>query len=225
MIPLLHDFSGARILVFGGGPVGARKARRFAREAKVVVVSPTFADREFGDATLEQAAPGPSDVPDWIDRIKPALVVATTDDPEVNAAVEDAARNRGLLVNRADHSGARDPGSVVVPATVRSEPVVAAVSTQGRAPAVSATLRDEVSERLDGAGELATLVGDLRKELADSDIEENRRRDALRTVAESDRVREQLAAGDTERAREVAKDLLTDARDDGPPAGNDEGAP
>jgi len=225
MIPLLHDFSGARILVFGGGPVGARKARRFAREAEVVVVSPTFADRGFGDATLKQAAPGPSDVPDWIDRIEPALVVAATDDFEVNAAVEDAARNRALLVNRADHSGARDPGSVVVPATVRADPVVAAVSTQGRAPAVSATLRDEISERFDGAGELATLVGDLRGELADRDTAAQRRRDALRTVAASDRVRKLLAAGDTERAREVARGLLADARDEGPPAGNDEGSP
>jgi precorrin-2 dehydrogenase/sirohydrochlorin ferrochelatase len=36
MIPLLHDFSGETVLVFGGGRVGARKARRFAREAKVL---------------------------------------------------------------------------------------------------------------------------------------------------------------------------------------------
>ncbi len=40
MIPLLHDFADATVLIFGGGPVGARKARRFAREATVVVVSP-----------------------------------------------------------------------------------------------------------------------------------------------------------------------------------------
>jgi hypothetical protein len=39
MIPLLHDFTGATVLVFGGGTVGARKARRFASEADVVVVS------------------------------------------------------------------------------------------------------------------------------------------------------------------------------------------
>ncbi|MFC6768071.1 NAD(P)-dependent oxidoreductase, partial [Natrinema soli] len=39
MIPLLHDFTNATVLVFGGGHVGARKARRFAREARVLVVS------------------------------------------------------------------------------------------------------------------------------------------------------------------------------------------
>jgi len=40
VIPLFHDFTDETVLVFGGGPVGARKARRFAAEADVVVVSP-----------------------------------------------------------------------------------------------------------------------------------------------------------------------------------------
>lgn len=40
MIPLVHDFSGETVLVLGAGPVGARKARRFAAEADVVVVAP-----------------------------------------------------------------------------------------------------------------------------------------------------------------------------------------
>ncbi|MFC6729041.1 NAD(P)-dependent oxidoreductase, partial [Natronoarchaeum mannanilyticum] len=55
MIPLLHDFSGATVLVVGGGSVGARKARRFAREADVIVLGPDFGDREFGDSELVRA--------------------------------------------------------------------------------------------------------------------------------------------------------------------------
>ena len=39
MIPLVHDVGGETVLVFGGGTVGARKARRFAREARVVARS------------------------------------------------------------------------------------------------------------------------------------------------------------------------------------------
>jgi precorrin-2 dehydrogenase/sirohydrochlorin ferrochelatase len=48
MIPLVHDFTDRTVLVFGGGTVGARKARRFAREAHVVVVSPAFDAFEVG---------------------------------------------------------------------------------------------------------------------------------------------------------------------------------
>ncbi|MFB6235815.1 MAG: bifunctional precorrin-2 dehydrogenase/sirohydrochlorin ferrochelatase [Halopenitus sp.] len=45
MIPLVHDFAGETVLVVGGGSVGSRKARRFANEADVIVVSPSFDER------------------------------------------------------------------------------------------------------------------------------------------------------------------------------------
>ena len=171
MIPLLHDFEGETVLVVGGGPVGARKARSFAREARTVVASPAFADRDFGDAELVRAAPAPGEVADWVDRLGPALVVAATDDDAVNEAAERAAREAGALVNRADRSGGRDAGSVVVPATVRDAPVVAAVATGGAAPALSKELRRRIEaeipdflERMASINEAGvTIVGSLQR--------------------------------------------------------------
>ena len=67
MIPLLHDFTGTTVLVVGGGRVGARKARRFAREARVVVVSPAFVDdADFGGAERVRAALDPDDWPELV---------------------------------------------------------------------------------------------------------------------------------------------------------------
>ena len=62
MIPLVHDFTGRTVLVFGGGAVGERKARRFASEAHVVVVSPAFTEtltdgRPVTEATHETWEP------------------------------------------------------------------------------------------------------------------------------------------------------------------------
>lgn len=215
MIPLFHDFSDARVLVFGGGPVGARKARQFDREADVVVVAPGFADADFGDATLERASPGPAEVSDWLDRTEPALVVAATDDTAVNAAVEETAKDQGVLVNRADHSGERAPGEVVLPAIARDDPVVVGVSTHGRAPAVSGVLREEIETEIDGAGALATFVGDRREQFAERGVESTHRRDALSAIARSDRIRALVADGKTDMAREVAEELLTEIRDEG----------
>ncbi|WEL18944.1 Siroheme synthase (precorrin-2 oxidase/ferrochelatase domain) [Halorhabdus sp. SVX81] len=214
MIPLLHDFSDSRVLVFGGGPVGARKARRFDHEAEVVVVAPQFADADFGNATLERASPDPTEVAEWLDRIEPALVVAATDDAAVNAAVERAAEDRGVLVNRADHSGERAPGAVVLPAIVRDDPVVVGISTQGGAPAVSGVLREEIEREIDGAGALAGFVGDLREEFADQGVDGPHRRDALRAIARSDRIRTLVADGQTDQAREVAEELLGEVRNE-----------
>ena len=218
MIPLLHDFRGETVLVFGGGPVGARKARRFAREAEVLVVSPAFADRDFGAAELIRAAPEPEtngegtddgDVTAWLERTDPALVVAATDDEEVNAAVEDAARARGILVNRADESGERDPGSVVVPATVREDPVVVSIATGGTAPALSKYLRRELEETLSGAGEMAALCAALRTELKSRDISPERRREIVTDVVNSPDVWTALRDGTTN-TRQVIEDVLGD---------------
>lgn len=232
MIPLFHDFSGETVLIFGGGRVGARKARRFAREARVVVVSPAFADADWGapvagtadgsdDAASDgsagdggsgdgrsdgsgdggsvefvRAAPDPDDVGGWIDRAEPALVVAATDDGAVNDAVAAAARERGRLVNRADRSGSdRGRGSVVIPATVRDDPVTVAISTGGRSPALARELRRRIETEIEGAGAMAALTADLRAELKADGADPDERRRAVRTTVQSPSVWKALRTG------------------------------
>jgi precorrin-2 dehydrogenase/sirohydrochlorin ferrochelatase len=209
MIPLLHDFTGATVLIFGGGSVGARKARRFAREADVVVVSPTFADADFGDAARVRAKPNDAAVRDWIDRTEPTLVVAATDETARNADIASAARERGALVNRTDEHGGRDPGSVVVPATVRDDPVVVAVSTGGTSPALSRHLRERIEADVEGAGEMAALTGELRERLQEANVDPSARRAAMRAVTASDSVWKHLDSG-RPKARQVAEDVISD---------------
>ena len=214
MTPLYHDFAGGTVVVFGGGPVGTRKARGFDDAARVVVVSPAFDERlrsladgrdgesdgddedgrdgesdgddEDGAAIeLIRAAPDADAVGDWLDRLDPALAVAATDDAAVNAAVESAAFDRGLLVNRTDVSGERDPGSVVVPATVEDDPVTVALSTGGTSPALAKALRERIETEIDGAGEMARLSGEIREELKSEGVAPEKRREAVRRVVRS----------------------------------------
>jgi len=211
MIPLYHDFTGETVLVFGGGPVGARKARRFAEEARVVVVSPAFEDDDFGGAELVRAQPAPDDVDDWFDRTTPALVVAATDDDAVNDAVAAAGRERGVLVNRADRSAAIEgadgtddapdgdtagpPVDVVVPATVTDGDVRVAISTGGRSPALAKYLRERIGSEVDSAEGMAELTADLRAELRSSDLDPSERRDAIRAVVRDPEVWKALRTG------------------------------
>ncbi|MEF8782673.1 MAG: bifunctional precorrin-2 dehydrogenase/sirohydrochlorin ferrochelatase [Haloarculaceae archaeon] len=212
MIPLLHDFEGEIVLVFGGGTVGARKARRFTREAHVVVVSPSFVDADFGGASRVRAAPDASDVGAWIDSADPALVVAATDDGGLNEAVTRAGRERGVLVNRADEGGAREFGSVVVPATVRDGPVVAAVATGAKSPALSRYLRERIEETVHGAGAMAEMTAALREDLKER-LPSEGRQSALRAVVRSDEVWKALDTPSTN-PRQVASDVISDVRSD-----------
>ena len=213
MIPLLHDFAGETVLVFGGGGVGARKARRFTREARVVVVAPDFADTDFGGAEFVREAPAPEDVAEWLDRTEPALVVAATDDTALNARIEADARERNVLVNRTDTHGERDPGSVVVPATVRDGDVVVSISTGGSAPALSKHLREQIEADIEHAGEMAALAGEIRGELQADGVDPSRRRDAVRAVVRDDGVWKHLGTGGTnarQRADRVVRDTVGD---------------
>ncbi len=213
MIPLMHDFTDETVLVFGGGSVGARKARRFAREADVVVVSPEFADEEFGGAERVREAPDADAAREWIDRTDPALVVAATDDEALNEAVADAARDAGALVNRADRHGERDASSVVVPATVRDGPVTVAVSTDGTSPAVSKHLRQRFEEEFAGAGEMAELTADLRERLKREGTPASERRDAVRAVVNSRRVWKTLDSGRSN-PEQVVSDVISNDNGD-----------
>jgi precorrin-2 dehydrogenase/sirohydrochlorin ferrochelatase len=209
MIPLYHDFTDESVAVFGGGPVGARKARRFTREATVVVVSPEFPADDYGGAALIRAAPDESAVVGWIDRVDPTLVVAATSDPGINEAIEHAARERGALVNRTDCAGARESDSVVVPATVRDGPVVVSISTGARSPALARELRKRIESEIDGAGELATVTAEVREELKDRGVDPDRRRQAIRTAIQSSEVWKDLGRGGSKLQQTV--DAVVDA--------------
>ncbi|AUG48009.1 siroheme synthase [Haloarcula taiwanensis] len=206
MIPLMHDFEGETVLVVGGGPVGARKARTFAAEASVVVLSPEFDDRAFADAEKVRAAPTPEDAMDWVKRTDPALVVAATDDPDLNDAFSTAANDHGALVNRADDHGGQSFGNVVVPATVRDDPVTLAIATGGRAPALSKYLREEFEDEFGNAGLMAELVGDLREDLRERGVPPAKRRDAVRFVVRSREVWKALDSGRS-KGEQVARDV------------------
>ena len=218
MIPLVHDLSGETVLVFGGGNVATRKAKRFVSEARLIVVSPTFSDElrslaEDRSLELVRDAPDPDGVRELVDRISPALIVAATDDPAVNAAAEAEAHECGVLVNRTDVSGARDSGSVVVPATVEDGPVTVAITTGANSPALARHLRERIEAEIEGAGELARITGDLRTELAEREVPPEGRREALRAVVRSPDVWKALQVGGAnprQTARRVAEGTCTD---------------
>ncbi|WP_248516703.1 precorrin-2 dehydrogenase/sirohydrochlorin ferrochelatase family protein [Salinarchaeum laminariae] len=237
MIPLAHDFTNETVLIFGGGSVGARKARHFAVEADVVVVSPAFVEDSFDDADLIKAVPDPDAVPGWVERFDPALVVAATDDEAINEAAATAAREQGALVNRADRSaaasskgasapdeGGDDRGDdsagadrpfddVAVPATIRDDPVTVSISTGGTSPALARVLRQRVEPEIEGAGAMAELTGQLRERLRAEDVDTERRQDAVRAAVRSSRVWTGLRAGDAN-PDSITEDLLAEVLED-----------
>lgn len=141
--PIFAVIEDKPCLVVGGGAVGERKVQDLLTSgAKVTVVSPTLTPVLAALALKGEIVYLPEDFADTqVEGM--ALVMAATDDPEVNARVSAAAQARAIWVNVAD-----DPEhcTFIVPAQVRRGELTLAISTGGASPALARQVREDLQQ-------------------------------------------------------------------------------
>lgn len=117
MLPLILDLTGRKVVIFGGGPVGARKAAFFQGECLVLVASRSFG-KEIRGMEVERVKMdlGTASDQDIRDLMKDAfLVIAAVQDPALNNRILSLSRASGILCN----SASGDPGDVIIPSVWR----------------------------------------------------------------------------------------------------------
>ena len=136
LFPMMIDLEGRPVLIVGGGAVASRRAATLLKcGARVRAVSPEFHDafpheveqikRPFELSDLEGVT----------------LATAASDDREVNHAVAQEARARGVPVSVAD---AAAEGDFFFPSLIAEGPTAASVSSAG----LSCSLTRRLSDRL-----------------------------------------------------------------------------
>lgn len=158
--PIFLDVKNSTSLVVGGGNVAARKVALLLKaQGKIRVVSPELcaelkASVEKG--LIEYVARGfqAEDLADV------CLVIAATDNTEVNRQVSEAARSRHLPVNVVDQP---ELCTFITPSIIDRSPVVAAVSTGGASPILARIIRSRLETLIPaGYGRLAELANRFR---------------------------------------------------------------
>jgi len=152
--------SGRRCVVVGGGEIGLEKVEGLlACGAGVVLVAPEAVPElqelaREGSIAWERREYRPDDLEGSF------LVIASTDDTDVNIAVYDDAERRAMLVNVVD---VPPLCNFILPAIVRTGPLAIAISTAGASPALAKRMKAEVSELFgEEYAELAVLLNDVR---------------------------------------------------------------
>ena len=151
---------GHRCLVVGGGRVAAQKVSGLlAAEADVHVIAPDVLDgiADQAGVTIDRRPYRAGDVDGH------RLVIAATNDPDVNHQVAADAEAAGIWVNVAD-----DPAycAFTLPAVVRRGPVLVTFSTGGTSPALASWLRRRFEDEIGPEYEvLAGLLAEARAEL------------------------------------------------------------
>jgi siroheme synthase-like protein len=152
---------GRRCVVVGGGDIGLEKVEGLlACDADVTLIAP-LAHPELeslaaeGAITREKRAyAGAADLEGAF------MVIAATDDSEVNIGVYDDAERRAMLVNVVD---VPPLCNFILPAIVRSGPLAIAISTAGASPALAKRMKREVSELFgEEYARLAVILNDAR---------------------------------------------------------------
>ena len=162
LLPLFLDLSQRRVVIFGGGGVGTRKAELFSRYGPVKVCSLNFSEDllKLAEICGDKVETVRCDLSTGFSQhLQGAfLAVPATSDIKLNQAIERECRARGILVNRVDGRG-----EVVVPSIIRCGRVSIALSTE--IPALSRYLRLRLEEELGPSiSEMAKLLSAIRQE-------------------------------------------------------------
>ena len=153
--------TGRKCLVVGGGDIGLEKIDGLlACGADVVLIAPDACDAVqvyAAEGSIEwhrRAYEGPADLEDKF------MVIAATDDSEVNIEIYYDGEKRAMLVNVVD---VPPLCNFILPAIVRTGPLAIAISTAGASPALAKRMKREISEQFgEDYARLAVILNDVR---------------------------------------------------------------
>lgn len=205
---------GRSVVVVGGGAVAARKVAALVdAKARVTVVAPRVCEaldalERSGEVRVERRAYAPGDVSGAF------VVVAATDDEEVNRQVAGDARAARALVNVVDRPALC---AFTVPAVVRRGDLTLAVATGGRCPSLARAIREQLERQFGPEyAEAVARLGELRRRLIAEGWESPRIHRAISALVDAGLV-QAIASGDEARAASLLAGPFGD--DDDRPGG------
>ena len=165
-LPLFVSLQGRSCLVVGAGSVALRKlewlveagAEVFLVAKEIAAATEQFAAEH--DVTLAERDFEANDVEGRY------LVVAATNDSDVNRSIYNACEANAVLINTVDDAALC---TAIFPSIVNRDPVLVAVGTGGRSPTLARLVRGWIERRLPARlGALADWAGDWRTRVADA---------------------------------------------------------
>ena len=161
-LPLFLNSAKLRCLMIGGGTVAARKLETLVKHGvscRIVAKSINEEVQQLADEnelSIELRSFAPFD----LDGVN--LVIAATNDRDVNAQIAAACASRSVMVNVVDDY---ELSTATFPAIVDRSPVLVAVSTDGRSPTLARRIKSKLEGHLsEGLGRLAEYISAKRKE-------------------------------------------------------------
>jgi precorrin-2 dehydrogenase / sirohydrochlorin ferrochelatase len=181
LFPMFVKLDNRPVLVVGAGGIGEQKIGGLldtGARIRVVALQSTSAVREWagaGQITLEERAFAVADLDGMF------LVVVATASRAVNEDVFREAQRRGVLCNVVDVPEQCD---FFYPAVVHRGDLQIAVSTAGQSPSLAQKLRQQLERQFSpGYGEWVARLGATRRDVLGSNLDSERKRCLLQSLA------------------------------------------
>jgi uroporphyrin-III C-methyltransferase/precorrin-2 dehydrogenase/sirohydrochlorin ferrochelatase len=204
-LPVFFSIKNRPCTVVGGGEVATRKVSLLLQAGgRVTVIAPALGPSltqmlEEGRISYRAAEFRPEDLKGS------ALVIAATDEQDVNRRVSETARELNIPVNVVDQP---QLCTFIMPSIIDRSPVLVAVSTGGASPVLARLLRARLETMIPAAyGQLAVLVEAFRERVKRRFNNSAQRRVFWENVLQGT-VAEMVFAGQEKSAREALEKVL-----------------
>ena len=174
--PMMVDMNDKSVLVVGGGEEGVKKIRILrAFGAHITLIDKNAGGEAIAESDEYIEGPFSDEV---MDKNEYEMVVASTDDRDLNRHISDLAKERRIPVNVVDDV---ELCTFIFPAIYQKKDVVCAVSSGGKSPYVAQYVRDRISNVLpDDIGEINEKMGEFRKQARERFADSSDRRRFLK---------------------------------------------
>ncbi len=201
--PIFVEMTERPCIVIGGGIVAERKVQALLNVgATVTVISPDL-NGPLHSLVLEGKFKHEARKYQVGDLRGYDLAFAATDDADMNSAIAQEARERGVWINAADDPSHCD---FILPSVLQRGDLVVAVATGGSSPALSRAIREELESYFTkDYAELTEVAAEVRRELRQRSVSPGAKawRQAL-----SEGFRRLIAEGKREEAKAHLMDTL-----------------
>ena len=203
--PVFLNLKGKKTVVVGGGMVAQRKIETLLEhEAAVYVISKALTpslDREVKAGRIKLV--GEEFHESHLDGA--FLVIAATDDIDLNRRVSRTAQERGLLINAVDQP---DDCNFIVPSSLKRGALRIAVSTSGKSPAMARKVREDLEKHFgDEYESFLNLMGRMRQEILARRLSQKEKSRIFRELIDSS-ILEAIGRGAWEEAASVLSDII-----------------
>ena len=208
IFPISLKLQQQRCLIVGGGHIALRKANLLAKAGAVIdIIAPAIEDQLL---ELVQASGGQYFAETFAEiflNTPYRLVIAATNDAQVNKAVFEQCEARNLLVNSVDDI---PHCRFMVPAIIDRSPLIISVASNGASPVLSRQLRTQIETIVPhGMGKLAEFSGQWRKQVKEKISNPDERRIFWENLYASP-LKEQVFNDNLEVANDLIQQALTE---------------